>query len=63
MHLKLAELSGRLDADAVADELDREQLFEWWAFGYLNGWFPAAEEKKGMDPQAAMDFFQRLGHG
>jgi hypothetical protein len=47
----------------VADELDRERLFEWWAYGYLNGWFPAAEEKKGMDPQAAMDFFQRLGHG
>jgi len=63
LHLKLAELAGRLDADAVADELTREQLIEWWAFGYLNGWFPQEDEKQGMDPQAAMEHFSRLGHG
>jgi len=47
----------------VADELTREQLIEWWAFGYLNGWFPQEDEKQGMDPQAAMEHFSRLGHG
>jgi hypothetical protein len=63
LHLKLAEISGRLDADAVADELTTEQMFEWWAYGYLQGWFPQEEEKRGMDPAAAQEFFQRLGNG
>lgn len=63
LHLKLAEISGRLDADAVADSLTREQLLEWWAYGYTQGWFPAEEKKDGMDPDAAADYFARLGHG
>jgi hypothetical protein len=49
--------------DSVADELTKEQLFEWWAYGYINGWFPTEEESKAMDPQAAQDFFQRMSNG
>lgn len=61
--MRLAEIAGRLDADSVADELTTDQLFEWWAYGYMQGWFPVQEQKAAMDPQAAMEFFQRLGHG
>lgn len=61
--MKLAEISGQLDVDAVADSLTRDQLYEWWAYGYVQGWFPEPEQTKGMDPAAAMEHFQRLGHG
>lgn len=61
--MRLAEISGQLDVDAVADSLTREQLLEWWAYGYVQGWFPETDEKKGLDPAAAMEHFQRLGHG
>lgn len=61
--MKLAEMTGQLDVDAVADSLTRDQLLEWWAYGYLQGWFPEPEHKQGLDPQAAMEHFQRLGHG
>lgn len=61
--MKLAEICGQLNADMVADQISTDQLFEWWAFGYLQGWFPVQEESKGMDPHAAKEFFQRLGNG
>jgi hypothetical protein len=47
----------------VADELTRDQLFEWWAYGYLQGWFPVEQEQRAMDPQAALEYYQRLGNG
>lgn len=65
LHMRLAEMTGNLDVDGVADSLTSEQLAEWWAYGCLNGWFinPEATGKQAMDANESMQFFQRLSDG
>lgn len=65
LHLRLAEIAGSLDADAVADTLTHDQLAEWWAYGCLNGWFVNPDQLKqgGMDAEQSLEFFKGLGNG
>jgi len=65
LHMRLAEIVGSINVDAVADSLTAEQLAEWWAYGCLNGWFinPEATGKQAMDANESMQFFQRLSNG
>lgn len=65
LHLRLAEIAGSLDADAVADSLTDDQIMEWWAYGCLNGWFVNQDQLKqgGMDAEQSMEFFKGLGDG
>lgn len=65
LHLRLAEIAGSLDADAVADSLTDDQIMEWWAYGCLNGWFinPDQLNQGGMDAEQSLEFFKGLGDG
>lgn len=65
LHLRLAEIAGDLDVDAVADSLTKEQLLEWMAYGCLCGWFvnPGDMKQGGMDAEDSLEFFKGLGSG
>lgn len=65
LHLRLAEIAGVLDADAVADSVSEQQLMEWWAYGCLNGWFvnPDRLKQGGMNAEESLEFFKGLQGG
>lgn len=45
------------------DQLSEERLLDWWAFGLMNDWFPAAREngRRAMSPEKALEVLQTFG--
>ena len=44
--MKLAEISGEIDTRKSSSKITREQFNEWWAYGYLIGWFDRCFEQQ-----------------
>lgn len=59
----MAELSGEIDADAVANRLTAEQLNEWMAYGYLEGWFPFKDESAEAGKMTPEQLLESLNSG
>jgi len=53
--LKLTQQAGEVDSRKVISRLTKDQFYEWWAFGYLESWFPQEEKQsKGMTPNEVL---------